>query len=77
MRGKKRKKHSSVQAEVRLEEMDTEGLSQREREREGKSGVGVCLLTKSLKSMAVLMDISLGETVPNSAGVNLFEAKFD
>lgn len=34
----------------------------------------MCLLTKSLKSMAVLMNISRGKRVPSSAGTDLLTA---
>lgn len=44
--------------------------AEHEREGDAESGVGVCLLTKSLKSMAVLMNISQGKLVPSSAGTH-------
>lgn len=39
-----------------------------ERGGDAESRVGVCLLTKSLKSMTVLMNISQEKLVPSSAG---------
>lgn len=62
-----------------MENRHTEGgeskkrrIQEREREHEGDagSGVSVCLLTKSLKSMAALMNISLEKLVQSSAGMN-------
>lgn len=47
-----------------------ERVNMRERERNAESEVGVCLLTKSLKSMAVLMNISQRKLVPSSAGTD-------
>lgn len=41
-----------------------------EHEGDAESGVSVCLLTKSLKSMAALMNISLEKLVQSSAGMN-------
>ena len=55
---------------MREEELHTERGWTWERERDAESGVGVCLLTKSLKSMAVLMNISKGKLVPSSAGTD-------
>lgn len=45
-----------------------------ERAGDAESRFGVCLLTKSLKSMAVLMNISWGKLVPSSAGTDLLTA---
>ncbi len=58
------------------------GERRRDRYREGEhvregdagSGVCVCLLTKSLKSMAVLMNISQGKLVQSSAGTDSLTA---
>lgn len=48
------------------------GERKRASEHEGDAGsrVSVCLLTKSLKSMAALMNISLEKLVQSSAGMN-------
>lgn len=64
---KKKKQESRIQGGEKRE-MQREG--EQERGGDAESGVGVCLLTKSLKSMAVLMNISQEKLVPSSAGTD-------
>lgn len=56
--------------------MEIERAGDREGEEVVESGVRVCLLTESLKSMAVLMNISLGKLMPSSTGTSLVPCKF-